>query len=286
MLTLSFDHLRVRVDPARGAGVTAFDVDMDGQWLPIYAQAAELPVASFLMVPWSNRVADGRFVHAGTAIQLDEPDRHAIHGLVRKRPWAIVHATTSEATLRYTWPGGAWPWPFEAEVHYWLADHTFHSALAVTNRGDSPMPAGLGFHPYFTRGDVIIGFHVAGIYPDAHGTRIPSGPAAPLDPPRDHTIARPLDPDTFMDFCGHGWDGVATLRWPAAGLVVDVRSDLDHLVFYNPPQPYFALEPVSNANDGFNLRTRGDPTHGVRVLAPGETLRGHMALRARVRVRG
>ncbi len=47
---------------------------------------------------------------------------------------------------------------------------------------------------------------------------------------------------------------------------------LGHLVFYNPADPWFAFEPVSNANDGVNLLERGDDTSGVTVLEPGESL--------------
>ena len=40
-----------------------------------------------------------------------------------------------------------------------------------------------------------------------------------------------------------------------------------HLVLYVPPgESFFAVEPVSNANDGFNLFARGIAGSGVRVL--------------------
>jgi aldose 1-epimerase len=43
-----------------------------------------------------------------------------------------------------------------------------------------------------------------------------------------------------------------------------------HVVLYMPQnQPYIALEPVTNANDGFNLLAQGEVDHGVFVLAPG-----------------
>lgn len=164
------------------------------------------------------------------------------------------------------------------DVHHRLDGDVFRSTLHLENTGPTPMPAGMGFHPYFTRGDAVVHFRVAAIYPDAHDTRIPSGPAEPVDPRRDFSTPRPLDPGAFMDFCAPGWDGVARIHWPSWGVGVDIRSDLDHLVFFNPPKPWFALEPVSNGNDGFNRRTLGDPHHGVRVLAPGERFTATMSL--------
>jgi len=39
-------------------------------------------------------------------------------------------------------------------------------------------------------------------------------------------------------------------------------------------KPYFAIEPVTNANDGFNLYDKGIPGSGVFVLEPGEEKQG------------
>jgi aldose 1-epimerase len=51
-------------------------------------------------------------------------------------------------------------------------------------------------------------------------------------------------------------------------------------VLYNPEgKPYFAVEPVLNANDGVNLLGRGEPTAGTTVLQPGETLKSDCVLR-------
>ncbi|MFZ5480556.1 MAG: aldose 1-epimerase [Myxococcota bacterium] len=278
-MRLQNDRLLLHLAPDVGAGVLAFESLAHG---PLMAPSGgELGASSFLMVPYSNRVADGAFTFHGRRVRLDEPERHAIHGVVRKRPWEVVSATATAATLRYRHGGGAWPWPFLAEVDYALDGASLVTRLRVRNLGDDRMPAGLGFHPYFVREDAVVGFRVAGIYPDAHGTRIPSGPASPPDPGRDFSTPRALDPDAFMDFCAHGWDGRATIAWPGRGIGLDVRSDLGHLVFYNPPAPWFALEPVSNANDGFNLFARGDATSGVRVLAPGEGTAGEMVLTLR-----
>ena len=52
----------------------------------------------------------------------------------------------------------------------------------------------------------------------------------------------------------------------------------DHVVLFNPAAPHFAVEPVSNANDAFNLAEAGIDGVGRAVLAPGETLSGEMRL--------
>ena len=45
------------------------------------------------LLPWPNRIRDGRYTFEGATQQLalSEPDRHnAIHGLVRHVPWRLV----------------------------------------------------------------------------------------------------------------------------------------------------------------------------------------------------
>ena len=51
--------------------------------------------ACFLMVPYSNRIEDGRFSFLKKNYQLDNADQHAIHGDVRERPW---HTEGSDQT--------------------------------------------------------------------------------------------------------------------------------------------------------------------------------------------
>ena len=55
---------------------------------------------------------------------------------------------------------------------------------------------------------------------------------------------------------------------------------LDQLyVVFTAPDNTLALEPVSNATDGFNLHARGIPNVGVCELEPEETMRGSITLR-------
>jgi aldose 1-epimerase len=92
---------------------------------------------------------------------------------------------------------------------------------------------------------------------------------------QDFARSRALGDQDF-DTCFAGWDGKATITWPRSGVRarVDCTPPLDHLILFAPPgKPFFALESVSNANNGFNLAALGDPDAGMHVLEPGETLR-------------
>jgi aldose 1-epimerase len=86
-----------------------------------------------------------------------------------------------------------------------------------------------------------------------------------------------------MDNGFGGWSGEATIHWPESGLTLAIEADpalFRHLVVFIPPGlDFFCVEPVSNANDGFNLFERGVEGTGVRVLEPGESLRGEVRFR-------
>src|SRR5205807_3909434 len=76
-----------------GGGVREYAVG-DRQVLDPYARDAMCDGAHGApLIPWPNRLADGRFSFDGGDYQLamSEPERHnAIHGLLRWRNWAAL----------------------------------------------------------------------------------------------------------------------------------------------------------------------------------------------------
>jgi aldose 1-epimerase len=62
--------------------------------------------------------------------------------------------------------------------------------------------------------------------------------------------------DTDLDSCFAGWDGRARIRWPRSNVIAEIDCDAPfrHLIVFTPREkPFFAIEPVSHANNGFNL---------------------------------
>lgn len=299
-IQLKNTHLRATIDPEQGTSLHSFQVYRQERWLPLMPEVdnptCDLAAASFLMIPYSNRIADGAFTFAGASYQLQNGEQHAIHGDVRKRPWRIEEqgpqrlvCSFSSAEQARNEGGSAvnWPWPFAVRAEYELADHTLHQRLTLTNRADSPMPAGCGWHPFFnralTRADelVLLHFQVQSAYPDGYGNRIPSGPAQPLASHQDFRSESPLTPDNFLDTCFHGYDGQGHIAWPESGIGLRFAcsNNCAHLILYNPAEkPYFAVEPVTNANDGVNLYARGDQTSGIAILEPGQSIEAAFSL--------
>ena len=137
------------------------------------------------------------------------------------------------------------------------------------------MPAGIGLHPYFPRtAGVTLRTRLDHVWlPDER--KIPEE-RAPLPAAWDFTIGLRVAA-LELDHCFGGWDGRAEIRWPESGLTLGIETDpvFGRLVIYVPAgEDFFCVEPVSNANDGFNLLDRGVRGTGVRVLAPGEALAG------------
>lgn len=65
-VTLKNEIFRVVVDPQQGVSVLAFFAHNGESWLPLMPDTcrenAGLNVASFLMVPYSNRIENGLFL--------------------------------------------------------------------------------------------------------------------------------------------------------------------------------------------------------------------------------
>src|SRR5512144_1704565 len=77
-----------------------------------------------LLIPWPNRVEDGRYELRGRTNQLalDEPERrNAIHGLVRWSAWAVAEREPARAVLEHLlYPSPGYPFTLELRVEYSL----------------------------------------------------------------------------------------------------------------------------------------------------------------------
>ncbi|MCB0064607.1 MAG: hypothetical protein KDE19_20935, partial [Caldilineaceae bacterium] len=231
ILTLSNQQLQLTVDPTQGVNIVAAYAQRQGQWLPfmpdVTTGASDLKASSFILIPYSNRIENGAFTFQGKAYQLANGARHASHGDVRTRPWQVAEQSDTQITCTFdsaNFTDVNWPWPFTATVRYALVGNQLGSTLTVTNRGQSAMPAGLGWHPYYNRtitrdGEpILLHFEVTTVYPDANDNRIPSGPAQPLAANQDFRTERQLTPENFIDACFYGYDGNGTIAWPESGI--------------------------------------------------------------------
>jgi len=274
-IRLSDGLAELEVAPAQGGCITTFRWHAEGgdiDWLrpaPRGAGLAPNDSACFPLVPYSNRIRQGRFRFAGRDYQLKAnfaPAPHTIHGHGWKLPWRVTAQDSASLALVYEHDGSDWPAPYRAEQRFSLHDGALAVDLAVTNTGDTAMPAGLGLHPYFPRTpDCRLTATVEGMW--ATDAEVMPTELVGAD------LSRGLSPDAGpLDNCFTGFAGRAVIAWPERGASLTLEADpaLSFLVVYTPAgRSFFCAEPVSHCTDAVNLATgRGDT--GLKVLQPGE----------------
>jgi aldose 1-epimerase len=190
---------------------------------------------------------------------VDQP--HAIHGFGWQGQWTVVNHAPHDALLRHDFPGGDWPWPYRAEQHFMVENAGFTCRMMLRNDGTTPMPAGLGLHPYFPRAGARLALAVDG-YWEKDAADMPAAW-------RSLSAA----PDWFGgDAIDHVFTGAgagASISWPGRRLTMTADAALAFTVVYVPVgEDYFCVEPVSHMTDAVNRRESPEVT-GLRWLAPG-----------------
>jgi aldose 1-epimerase len=292
--------ITMTIEPEIGAAVTSLVLETGAGPFNILrntAQASRFTETSmYLMAPWTNRITGATFAFQGKTHKLraDWEDGSAIHGDVKTRPWRILDRTPLSARLAcdsHAFKDSNWPWPYETQVRYEINDAAVICELGVRNLGDSPIPAGLGFHPFFSRGrvedDVETTVPTTGRYPVKN--MIPSGPAVADDASARLNRGGPLADLTLDDVFG-GFGGKAEINWPTSRVqtTIECSKNFSHVVVFSPRaklgmEPWFCIEPVTMVTDGFNLQSRGQLGTGVETVAPGSWLRATMIIRIQQR---
>ena len=113
---------------------------------------------SSLLFPFPNRLANGAYEFEGKDYQFAHNDfgrPNALHGLIFDKKFTLTdqgkdHSKAwATARLMESGENASYPFPFAFEVTYTLSDKALSLELTVTNRGNTSMPFGIGWHPYF-----------------------------------------------------------------------------------------------------------------------------------------
>lgn len=93
----------------------------------------------------------------GDAFAIDgEKGKLPQHGFLRQREFRVVEFDADEGVVRLLaeWSSSeAFPWPGKLSLRISLRANVLRVETMITNRGESPMPFALGFHPYFAIAD-------------------------------------------------------------------------------------------------------------------------------------
>lgn len=263
------DHRAVIVEI--GGGLRSYSVG-DRDVLDGYGEEAQASSGrGQVLVPWPNRLEDGRYEFDGREFQLpltEPPNGNAIHGLVRWVAWTVAERARDRVVMRHViHPQPGYPFIVSVEIEYELSDSGLSVRTTATNLGPAACPFGAGAHPYLTLGTETV--DTLALRVPAHsvmvfdGRGIPVGTESVEGTAFDFRVDRPIG-ETVLDNAftdlARDPDGRAraVLRSPAGdelALWVDERYPY-LMIFTGDPLPdvarrSIAIEPMTCPPNAF-----------------------------------
>ncbi len=238
------------------------------------------------LIPWPNRLRDGRYEFQGVwhQLALTEPERqNAIHGLVRWANWGVAEQEPARVVMEHLlYPRPGYPFCLHLAIEYLLSSEPWGLTVrtTATNVGREPCPCGIGFHPYLRVSDTIDDAYVIApgtTWLPADQRGIPVGREAVAGTQYDFRRGRPLAGvvlDTAFADLERDDDGLArvvlTSRDRSIALWMDFSFQYlmlftgDSLSDRERRRRGLGVEPMTCPPNAFQSG------EGVRVLVPGE----------------
>ena len=262
-LVLATAEARLTVDPTAGGRFASFLVGGD-ELLLTDEEAGPIWWGCYPMAPFAGRIRFGQLTMEGKQYQLERNLRpHAIHGTVLERRWDVVTDGTDRLTLETDLGPG---WPFSGRVRHEIMLRPGALAATLTLEADEPMPAWIGWHPWFRR---LVDGHAVELDFEAESMyeRGPDGlPTGALTPP----TPRAWD-DAFV-----GVRDAPRLRWPGL-LELEIHSTAGVWIVFDERDDAICVEPQTAAPDAVNV-ARAQGTEPP-IVVPGRPLVATMTWR-------
>lgn len=298
-LELAGADARAVVDVSRGGRLASLEIRGCELLVPPYdGEDRSIRWGSFLMAPWAGRLADGR-LHpswgrpegSGWTIDPAQPvgpiqlprnhGRHAIHGVVFDRAWRVEAVATDACELSIELDRSRWP--FGGRVRQRLALVGRRLELSAEVVADEPMPAAVGWHPWFRRslraeddpGRVRLGLRAAGILErvgmvPTGRVRSPAGVADLADAPE---LGRRRLDDAFV-----GVTEAPVIDWPNLRLTLEIGPPLSVVTVYSPREA-LCVEPQTAWPNALGLSRPAGLAAGAVLVEPGRPLRAAWSMR-------
>jgi aldose 1-epimerase len=270
-VVISSEHLHIVVLP--GVGARLHELTVRGEQLlktpPVVEEHRRDPFfwGAYVMAPWCNRVEPGPAEVLGETVDLvpNFKDGSAIHG----QAYATAWEQTSDTSFALDHGGDGWPWPYRVEIDYLVEGLHLTVRQRLVNRASSPMPGGLGLHPWLT-GNPPLTIRAASAYPtNIDPPAVPLPVNGDLDMRQVRTLTLGLDA-TWVDLD----DPAVVIAFPGIGVRAILRSESPtlHIVAANPDdRDAVAVEPQTHAPQGLRRLVRGEPG-AMAVIQPGQSL--------------
>lgn len=277
---------QIIIIPEMGARLNSFTVASDADSIDIidgYTSPEELSdeyyAKSSFLAPFPNRVADGRYDFLGKTYQLPinkEDEHNAIHGFISDKAFRIVSASSEGdryvAVFEYQSPGEeGFPFPFRSVVTYTLFEGNQLSVKTeIQNTGNTSMPAGFGWHPYFTLGGAVDELELR-MPPveqiEVDGRLIPTGKVVPNDAWAKQKKIADTRFDTGFRLTGAPRSISLVSSRKNLEVTVSVGEGYGYVQLFTPPwRTSIAVEPMTCGADAFNNG------FGLKTLHPREAL--------------
>lgn len=273
-----------------GASLRLFRIGARDVVVP-YDEAEIMPAMhGAIMLPWPNRLRDGRYTVDGVAyrVPINEPERMvANHGLVAWERFVPLEVAEDRVSLGLDLvPTPGYPFALRVRVTYTLHPDHLDVELTTTNLGGREAPYGVGFHPWLSPGPGAL--DAAALRCDAQtwiptdDRLLPTG-AVPVPEHLDFRTARPMAgvllDDAFVDAVhtdGRSWvrltgsDGRTAAAWMDGSMTCWQLCSGDEVP--GAIRAGLAAEPMTCIADAFNSGER------LIHLAPGEEHTVHWGL--------
>jgi aldose 1-epimerase len=278
--------LTVGIAPAWGGALTRFDVQRDGQLIPILRPARDLPgpgpaalgAASFPLLPYCGRLRAGQFEFEGRVYQFPlnaAPERHSSHGDGWTRPWQLTQLDRRSASMTLA-ADPALPMSYAATQRISVQAERVRVSLNLSNTGPERLPIGIGLHPYFAQRALA---RLAADLPSQWRWDQEHMPIASEPNPDRERFRQGLAVDTLPVAAEYAhWNGRAAISWPTLGVAVGLATDppLKHVVLWVPEQQdFFCFEPTSHASDALHDQAGHAAAEDFTILEPQAELEQH-----------
>lgn len=237
----------------------------------------------FPLVPYSNRIGFGKFKFDNKKIEIapnypGEP--HPLHGFAWQEKWDVATSTNNylALTMQFKAREGVWPWSIELIHTFRVQGNRLKFFLSAKNVDSSPMPIGLGFHPYFANYDKLSFQSDASHIQPVNKDKLPV--SEELSALTDSLATVQKAADYPFDNCFTAGTAPPRIFWSDRPWHIEIETS-DNLPFQvicsHPEGKSFCLEPVSHINNGLRYFSSDGET-GIKVLQPNEIFSIEMSL--------
>jgi aldose 1-epimerase len=167
-----------------GGGARSWTLDGAELLASFAAGTRDAAFAGKPLMPWPNRLRDGRYVFEASAyrVAVTEPENGtALHGLTLSSRWQASRTSPHAVTLTHRLRSReGYPFALDLAVGYELEPGGVVVTLRAMNAGAGRAPFGAGLHPYLRfDGDVTLQVPASTRVP-VDQRLLPTGPPAPV----------------------------------------------------------------------------------------------------------